>query len=296
MEEPDALVVARFRANRWHEEKRLPRTARALRFSADGATVAWVQDDLDGTGIVPHGYVQHLTDTEPTALGALGLRAHEAMGLAVAPDGRVVFLNAAGELVDSTSHQVLNRGSQILFDEKGEPAYLDVKGCLFAPSLAVNGSPCDPALRPVDYLHGLLLARDNRGLIEIRTDSSLRVPLTDVVDARVRRHGEAVVVRRVDDHGKPAESVVLMHPDEALREATRGAVIISATFDSDGGLLVIRRSVRKDIYELLLAHAPDEFGGEALSGDAVRFTPVHLQESPVPGLEQKSVRALFVAR
>jgi hypothetical protein len=291
----DALLVQRQVGNEWRTEKQLPPEARALRFSLDGTTVAWVQDEKEGPNPVQRGYVMGAQDEKPRLLGTLGLRQQQAMGLAVRPDGHVVWLNPTGELVDSATQQPVGRGSDVIFGDSGELAFIDGSGCLQAPAIGSTGSLCGGALRPVDYLRGVLLARDNRGVLELGLGQPHRIAMSDVLDAHLRHHGEVVVTRRVNEGKSVAEAVYVLRPDDIVREVTRSAVIVSARFDSDGGILVVRSSIRKSLYDNLLAHAPDEFGGEALAGDALRFTPTRLTESAVPGLELVPVRALFRA-
>jgi len=74
-------------------------------------------------------------------------------------------------------------------------------------------------------------------------------------------------------------------------QGTKRPVVIAATW-SGNEIAIIRRQHRKDIYELLLAHAPDEFGGEAIGGEAVLVDPTTLRERPYPGLEGRQVRVL----
>jgi hypothetical protein len=292
---PEALSVRRQTNGVWHEEKRLPPDARALRFSRDGATVAWIQDVRDGADTVPLVHVQGPNDTRPRVLGTSGTRLKQAMGLAVSPAGHVLWLTTSGTVLDSVTGATVATGSEILLNEKGDTAWLDTLGCLEAPAMGISGSPCGDALRLIEYTGGTLLARNNRALWEIRRDNKVVIPASDTVDARLWRHSELLVVRRVTEAKSVSEVVEVRRPNEVPKEITRAAVIVSAGFDSDGSILVIRAASRKDLFELMLAHAPDEFGGEALPGEAVRFSPSRQVESQIPGLELQRVRALFYA-
>ncbi len=115
VQHPDALIVLRQVGDDWQTEKQLPPEARALRFSPDGTVAAWVQDEKAGTETIPRGYVMGVHDEKPRPLGTLGLRRRQAMGLAVRPDGHVVWLNTAGDLVDAVTQQPIGHGTDVLF-------------------------------------------------------------------------------------------------------------------------------------------------------------------------------------
>lgn len=294
VERSQGIVIMRHFRDGWHNDKTLPPQARALRFSPDGSTVAWVQDEQRGA-TVPVGYYQGPQDEKPKLLGPLGIRLHASMGLAVDAGGRVLYLDNVGRIMGTTGG-VLALGSEIHITDHGEYAYLDQKGCLVAPEFQLAGKPCGDAIRPVDYIEGRLIVRDNKGIIEYTKGDSFRYAIAEVVDARIRKHGEIAAIRRVNDKNNVYESVVVMRPGGlAVQEVLRAPVVISAELDDDGSVLIIRANHRKSAYDAMLAHAPDEFEGETLSGDAIRITP-HFKEVPVPGLEYEKVRALFRGR
>lgn len=298
VERDNELVVVRKSKDEWVPEKHLPKAARALRFSPDGATVSWVQDDSGDGGVTPVGYFQSWGAEKPESVGPLGLRTRAAMGLMPATGGQLAYLSLTGDLqLRGGTQASLGRGSDPIPNGKGDWAFLNQNGCLASTDgLVPLGKLCADAIRPLQYGEGELLARDNHGLWQVTREKIGRVLLKEVVDAQVRKHDTLLVVHRVDERGKPVEAVTLMRPGEPQAEATRGAIIISARFDQDGGVLVVRAPSRSDLYQLMLAHAPEEFGGEALAGHAYRYSPTHLRETEVPGLELERVRVLFRTR
>jgi hypothetical protein len=297
LERQNEIVIVRQKGGEWVPEKHLPRSARALRFSPNGGTVSWVVDELGDGGVAPAGYAQGWGVEKPEPLGTLGLRTRAAMGLATANEGQVAFLSEGGELkVLRDKQATLGLGSDAIPGPPGEWAFVNSHGCLASTDgLVPLAVVCGNAVRPLQYADGLLLARDNHGLILATKTEITRVVMPEVVDARARKR-VFLATRRVNEKGRLSEAVTLLRRTEPQREVTRGAVIVSAGFDLDGSVLVVRAPARDDLYQLMLAHAPEEFGGEALSGHAYRYSAVHLTEAEVPGLELERVRALFYAR
>jgi hypothetical protein len=295
LEHPDGLHVIRRVGDDWHQEKLLPISARALRFSPNGSAVAWVQDENEGRGFVPRGYVQGWKDASPRPLGTLGLRKRQAMGLAVANNGRVVFLNEAGDLVEAGAGRRIARGTEVILGDRGELVYVDDKGCL-VDDAGLFQSHCDNETRPLELTAGLLLARDNELLLQI-AETTRADRYTGILDAHSWHRGHRILLlRRSNDGPVPLDVVTVLRPQLIPREVAHAPIIVSARFDGDGGILIVRVPLRKDVYQQILAHAPDEFGGEILWGEAVRITPERFEEKSIPGLETEHVRALFYAR
>ena len=70
------------------------------------------------------------------------------------------------------------------------------------------------------------------------------------------------------------------------------APILSAPVLTERAVVIVR--AEGDVMAQLLAHAPDEFGGESLAGEPIELTGDKLRT--VPGLEDKSVRTISTCR
>jgi hypothetical protein len=146
----------------------------------------------------------------------------------------------------------------------------------------------------LEWRDGVLLARTNAALLWSEAGAVRSLKLNDVVDARRKPQTTlALVIHRVDADGVASDAVSVWS-SAGLSALTRNDVIIDAAWDRESVLLV-RKESRTDLYELMLAHAPEEFGGEALSGDAVRLDMQTKTVRPLAGLESKRVRRLFRA-
>lgn len=297
VEADDAILVLRsLDGTTWSEERRLPRRARALRFSPDGSHVAWVEDETNGTTTVPVGHVWRASQPAPESLGGLGLRTRDAMGLAVAADGRVAYLAADGK-VRVTGGVDLGAGWGPLFDLNGGLAFVSKEShCTKTEALTLHGEACGDVLEPLDLFDEVLVARTNRGLVRIDPqDGRTELALGDVAAASVGPGRRLVIIRRVDRGGIVFEQVAVVRGQDAAGALER-PIVVSAGWDDDRSLLVVERLQRKDLLELMLAHAPAEFGGEASSGTAIRVDVDTREARPVAGLEEKAVRTLFRAR
>jgi hypothetical protein len=272
----------------------LPTGARALRLSADGRTVAFVTDERRGDETVPVGW---LTEGGATRrLGVLGLRAREAMGLAVSHSGRAYWMDEAGVIRDGRDGAELGRGAWLVGGPGDGVAWIDAEThCLTARPDDFVSTACDRALRPLHWTDAGLLATDGRTLSRFDSSGTQMYPVSHVVDARLGPDGRIAVIRKAWVDDVEQEELFVLDP-LGVRGLGRFAVIVSAEWDDDGTLLVVRRRERRDIYELLLAHAPEEFGGEALAGEALRIDPATGREAPLDGVADQPVRLVVRAR
>jgi LSD1 subclass zinc finger protein len=161
-------------------------------------------------------------------------------------------------------------------------------GCLVGP-LAPESPICGDALRP--------LAFDGTRLV-IRTNAALRVvgprprewPLTDVLDASLGPDATLLVLRR-DNSGSSVKSelFVIRAFDEPVR-IFRAPILGSPVWDGPDHALIIRAD--GGLIDDLLAHAPDEFGGEATGGELIRIDLNTGGSETVRALAGRRVRAI----
>lgn len=277
---PEAVRIERGTGGVWSPVRRLPADARAVRLSAGGRSVAWVRDVRAGDRLEIHGYAWGPKDAAPRALGPLGFREHEAFGLAIDDEGRSVHLAPDGTLVDSAGGEA-PRGQQPIFIAPGRWSFTDETGCA--------AGACGSVLR-------LLVAAPRkvwRTNAELLVEGEPRFPITDVHDADARADGRLLVVRRGTREGRTVDELLLPPDRPPLLQAR---IVISARWAANGTIVAITNDDPGDIYAQLLAHAPEEFDGEQASGRAFRVDPVSGRASPIPGLENRAVRALIVAR
>jgi hypothetical protein len=257
VEEADRLTVLREDASRWTVIAALPLQARAVRLSDDAREFAWLTDDL--------------------LHGVPGTRGHHGSV------GSIVDVPIAVEAVLSRPRLWATNDFSVQ------------RGCVVSRASAPAPPLCGEALQVVERNETGWLVRSNRGLVQQAGAREASLPLRDVFDARARRD-DILIAHRVDEKGIVEDALSVWTPPVDVSEITRAAVIIDAEWDDDGTLLIVRKQTRKDVYELMLAHAPEEFGGEAISGEAVRVDARTRAEAPVIGLEGKLVRRLFRVR
>lgn len=280
--EPAAATLGLWRlaGGRLHRTGSLPPRARALRTSPDGRFVAWVEDRTDGERPASLLFLRGV-DGRVAPLGPAAFRDREAFGLGVRATGEVLFVGA--QAASGTDH-VTGPGGEAWVDH----------GCLVVRGFTPAGPVCGDALRPLDVRDGRVVARTNASVIVADAVAVTSRAMTEVLDARFGPDQRLLVVRRANDGPSVSDELLVGAARGDLRSVLRGPILISARWARDGGLLVVR--AEGDAMENLLEHAPDEFGGEALAGDAVRVDAATGAAVPVEGLEGRLVRALFDPR
>jgi hypothetical protein len=289
VEGDDHLEVLRGRDSDWKVVTTIPRTARSLRFAPGSTALAWIEDETTSNAPKMLGWLSAPLGAPARSLGPLGLRRAEAAGLELSPQGDAIFLTEQG-LLQSTSRSAPQRGTHPLWTDAGL-VYVKPDNCL------ANVAPpvCGNALRPLEGRDEVLLSRTNTGLTWSDAHGARSFALRDVIDARRQPSSSAVaVIHRVDDDGRTREALSLWTGGDTLTELLRADVIISAEWDG-ATLLVVREEHVAIIYDVLLAHAPEEFGGEAMSGEALRVDPRTQTTTRLPWFEGKRVRRLIRA-
>jgi hypothetical protein len=270
VEREGRCVLVTKNAGEWLDRAHLPTDARALRFSPDGRRVLFVRDRVVGSeGRIEAAELRE--DGTNAPLGPLPARRLEAFGLA-APD-----VGPARLLSDDGAHR------DVIVTAWGEASVRS--GCIVS---TLGLSACGEAIRPLDLRGGHLAWRTNSSLF---VDDSER-PLTDVVDARLGPEGRLLVVRRDQSSGRVEDVLLVGGVEGPLVDWLRAPVIVKAVWLDVNRVVAIRAD--GDAMTNLLAHAPDEYGGEALAGEAVVVDEHGAR--PLDGLERNSVRTLHVPR
>lgn len=259
----------------WTAHGTLPRAARAIRFSPDGSRVAWVEDRATGMNGTIEAF-ERAPSGEIRPLGALQAREEQAFGLAVD---------------DRTGTRKMGPGAMfrdLVITRDGAAHVRD--GCLeVSPALAMP--ICGDALRPLDIRSGTVVARTNASLVIGDQHGVSARDITDVIDAQLGPDDALVVLRRSQSSGRVEDVLLVGNRAGTFQERLRAPVIVSARWAGDH-VVAIRADGR--IMDNLLAHAPDEFGGEAISGEAVELD--ERGAHPIAGLEGAKVRDLHVPR
>ena len=271
------LTVLSARKGSWKPSGTLPLTARAVRFSPDGRRLAYLLDQPLGDQMGTTVQLQ-ADGKPPQQLGWAGFRERRAFGLDVTASD-VLFLTGEG-LRDRTGAV----DTQATHPVRG----LTVRqNCLQAP-FALSEPVCGPALWPMDRRVSTLLARTNAEVIQAGPSTVRRYPMQDAQEGRLGDGGRLFVVVRSQEGGVH-DRLLAIAPGTEPRVLLEGPILTSLTLNASGQPRVIRSS--GGTMENLLAHAPDEFGGAAVGGDAVEIVDGVVR--PIPGLEGKPVRALF---
>jgi len=287
VQQADGLHVLQQRrgTTSWNASRVLPAHARALRISPDGRTVAWMQDDTSGPRPHSLGYLLG-PDGHRVPLGVLGADRIAAGALAVGPRFRFAFVDESGQLQTGSGEPEGAGAWPIVNDDGTVVRVLD--GCM----LGLPEPVCEKARRPLPRRgqDQPYLATDGLRVAHGKA-TTLLVPAADPVEGDIDASGRGLVVGREVVDGFTKEVLRIGPPPMTILTAT---VIVAASWDDDGTVLAIVRDGDVPTTDRLLVHAPYEFGGEALAGDAVRISPE--ARRPVAGLEGKPVRALFRAR
>lgn len=266
----DRLVIREKNADSWLDRATLPKDARAIRCSPNGQRIAFVVDRVEGNGGAIDAF-ELGPEGRCTRLGPVPARALEAFGLAVPNRGPVQVLRDDG----THRHAIVTPSGSAEIHS----------GCIAS---STREHACGEAIRPLDVVDGTLVWRTNTSLFV----GHFERPLTDVLDARLSPNGRLFVVRRDQSSGR-VEDVLLVGPREgALVEWLRAPVLVKAEWLDERSIAVIRAD--GDAMTNLLAHAADEYGGEAVAGEAIVVDEHGAR--PLDGLERDSVRTLHVPR
>lgn len=288
VEEADSLhLKAQSRDGAWRTVRALPLQARSVQVSPDGRNVAWIEDVTTGDKTVMHGWTWPAFADEATRLGDLGLQKVDAPGLAVGDSGQTLWVDREGVLQVWPDAETLGRGWSPR--TAGGWAWVDAAtGCTRTRSFTLATALCDPVALVLDARAGQIVAATSSRVMRLTEASSLDWPVDEPQAASLSAAGRVAVVHRARQGGVPVDALAVVTP-EGLQPVMQRALIVSVDWNTEESLLVVRKQTRADIYELMLAHAPAEFGGEAASGTAVRVT-LDGRESPVAGLPVDGVR------
>lgn len=278
----------------WRTTRILPAGARSVQVSSDGRNVAWIEDVTSHGRTVMYGWTWPASADEPTRLGELGLQKVDAAGLAVDDAGRTLWVDRQGALQVWPDAEALGRGWSPKTDA-GAWAWIDGESrCTRSRGVVLATPLCDPVALVLAIGGNRLVAATTTRLVRLDATSSIDWPVGEAQAAALSAGGRIAVVHRARRGGVPVDALSVVTP-QGLQPLLQHALIISVDWASEDGLLVVRKEARKDIYELMLAHAPAEFGGEAASGTAVIAT-LDGRESPVEGLPAGGVRRVLRVR
>ncbi len=268
------LALWRGREGSFRPVATLPRDARALRFAPDGRDLAFVEDDPPRMRVdaLVGGALRIVAPDAP-------FRRLQAFGLAIDDRGRTWILGPTGE------------DREVVASPSGATLSVAASDCLVSVPSALP-DVCGAALRPLALAGRLALARTNAALLLLHNRSTESLPMTGIVSAAFGPRDQVLVLRRANDGPQVEDEVVLVSPWPRRRVLLRAPLVVSVSWDAGGNVLAVRRTLPVSLVASLLAHAPDEFGGEAIGGEAVHIQLPTGTVSPVHGLERQTVRAL----
>lgn len=293
VEEGDAVRILHLGEDGWRLFRALPSRARAIRISRDGRHVAWVLDLLRGSEPVSTGFVWRDGAAKAESLGILGMRKREAPGLAVGDGGRVAYVDEAGHLKlrePGAPERDLGEGAEPVFGAGSKLAHLGARGaCIRTPPPLPE--VCGELLKPLAIDGDTVYAQSEQRLAIVGPGREEYHPVLQLLAARPGPHG-VLLLRLEQLRERTVDELVLLR-DGKQRMLLQTMVLTSAEWDRDGSVLLVRSPTRRSLIDLMLAHAPEEFGGAASIGEAVRLDLATGRETPVEGLVGRRVRGLF---
>lgn len=290
VEEADSLSLQRLESGTWQSVRGLPSDARSVQLSPDGRSVAWIIDVTKDHHTTMQAWAWPDADDAPSLIGELGLREVDAPGLAVSNEGEVAWVDTKGVLRLWPGSETLGKGWAPVF---GDDALAWIDGdsdCTRVRGLPIARTVCDPVAQVLDLEGGRLVARTQEEVSLLEAASALDVPLTEALRAAVSSGGRLAIVHRAREGRSPVDALSVTGPD-GLEPVARHAIIVSVDWEDEETLLVVHKNKRADIYELMLAHAPAEFGGQSAAGTAVRVSLTG-EMTPIAGLPVERVRVL----
>lgn len=294
VEEGDAVRVLHLRGAETTTYRELPAQARGLRFSRDGRHVAWVLDLRRAGQPVSSGFVWRAGEPRPVSLGILGMRRREAPGLALGDGGRVAWTDEEGRLKLRDPAGVvsdLGEGAMPLFGAGDLLVHVGAPGsCVQAPP--PTPQICGRLVRPLALDGRTLFGQSEQRLAIVAPGREEYIPMLQLIAARPGPGGQVLVTRIEQFRDKSFDELGLFEGGK-LRPLGQYPVLTSAEWDRDGTVLLVRAQARRSVYDQLLAHAMEEFGGEASVGEAVRLELAGGAETPISELAGRRVRALF---
>lgn len=266
----------------WENVRTLPTRARSVVVSPDGRSLAWVEDEPPRMV----GWAWPRDAKEPVRLGELGLSRVDASGLAVNDAGEVAWVDENRALRVHPDERRLDEGHSPVWMGR-ELVWVEFEsGCARSEGGRFK-EVCGPALRT--------LAADARS-VAFATPSELvlwqagilrREPLSEPVFFAFGHGEQDAVVHRARVAGRPVDAVLIRSKKKTAKVVYDIVASLAASDSSD--MLAVVRSSRRDVYELLLAHAPQEFGGARTLGTAIRLS-VDGRVRPIAGLPEGQVR------
>lgn len=268
------LVLQHHRNGIWKTVAFLPHHARAIRVTPDGQRVAWVIDTASNGRPISEVWSLRVGSV-PVRHGEAGFRRYRSFALEQSVD-RLIWLSADGLRSDAggpfpgTQHLAGHRVA-------GDCAY---------PSWGADPI-CAEAVRLLDGTSGRLLMRTHEAVLSLTAGTSTRQPIGDVTEGRLMADGRWVVVQRHQGDGLVRDRLVTSDGTTLLE-----APILGRPAVTDHSIVVVRAD--GDVMTQLLAHAPDEFDGELIRGEAVEVIGDSIRA--VAGLEDRTVRIISTCR
>lgn len=289
--EDEAELTLQRRAGKsdWRVVRRLPLQARGIQVSANGSHLAWIEDVTAGERPLMQAWGWPASMDEPLPIGELGLARVDAPGLAVNDEGQVAWVDAEGQLRLWPDDELVGMGFSPAFGLDALVWVDEATQCV----QGVRNELCSPVAQIFDAGNAGVLARINEQVVRTGAKSVLRIASTEPLLGALSPGGQVAVVHRDRTDGVLGDAVSVWTGSE-LKSLAKRAVIMSVDWEDETTLVVVAKTERRDIYELMLAHAPAEFGGQSTAGtalvigaDGVARTVVGLKEGAVRLLRRK---------
>lgn len=293
VEDEGALVFQRQERGRdWQVVRRLPPQARGVQVSPNGTHLAWIEDVTTGQRPLMQAWAWPASASAPSLIGQLGLARVDAPGLAVSDKGDVAWVDVEGRLRLWPDDEVVGQGFSPVFGSDGLGWVDGVTKCVRGG--ATRGGICAPVAQVFDVRGAWLLAGVVGEVARVESTETLRMPASEPLLGSLSPKGRVAVVHRDRTDGVLADALSVWTGSE-LKSLVKRAIIVSVDWESDTTLLLVGNTERRDIYELMLAHAAAEFGGQSTAGTAVRIG-LDGQERRIAGLPEGAVRLLWRVR
>lgn len=288
--EEDASLVLLRRQNGadWQTIRRLPAGARGVQVSPSGTHLAWIVDVTAGPKPVMQAWAWPAAASAPSLVGPLGLARVDAPGLAVGDKGDVAWVDAGGRLRLWPADESVGNGHSPLFGSDTLGWVDGVTQCV--QGLAFQDEICSPVAQVFDIGPAGWVAGLADEVVRVNATATLRMPSSEPLLASLSPRGQVAVVHRDRAEGRLGDALSVWTGAE-LKPLARRAVIVSLDWENENTLLLVGKTERRDIYELMLAHAPAEFGGLKAAGTAMRVGVDGVAQR-VSGLPEGRVRLL----